>query len=170
LGNIRLRGIEVSDIDFVRASSEDPFVPQFSTVPAVWSEAAGREFIERQHQRLQEGSGYPLVLETLTTPGAVGFIGVWFREFDRGHLTLGYWTIPAARRRGFMTEALRGLSDWAFAHIGCDRHRLYIEEWNVASQKTGERAGFVYQPGLSGEEDVGGELRQLLVWERARAD
>jgi len=170
LENIRLRGIEASDIDFVRASSEDPFIPEISTVPALWSVAAGREFIERQYQRLPEGSGYPLVLETLTTPGAVGFIGVWFRELAQGHLTFGYWTIPAARRSGYMTEALRGLSDWAFAHIDCDRHRLYIEEWNVASRKTGERAGFVHQRGLSGEEDVGGELRQLLVWERARAD
>jgi len=158
----------MSDLNFVQASSEDPFIPQFTTVPAEWSEAAGREFIERQHQRLPEGSGYPLVLESLDEPGAIGFIGVWFREFDRGHLTLGYWTIPAARRSGFMSEALRGLSDWAFANIACARHRLYIEEWNIASQRTGERAGFVHQSGLSGEEVVGGETRQLLVWERGR--
>lgn len=168
LDSIRLRPFEMSDLDFVRASSEDSYIPTFTTVPPNWTEEAGREFIVRQKGRLEEGAGYPFVIERVSTPGAVGFIGFWFRQFDQGHMTFGYWTLPSARRSGVMAEALLGLSDWGFGNIDCDRHRLYIEEWNIGSQKTGERAGFIHQPGITAEEVIGGETKELLVWDRPR--
>lgn len=170
LKSLTLRPISDADLDFVRLSSLDDFIPQFTTVPAEWSEIAGREFISRQLTRLSEGSGYPFVIEPheqrAGDPAAVGFIGIWFREFDQGHLTIGYWAIEQARGRGLTGEALVGVSDWGFANLPGDRHRLYIEEWNVASQRTGEHAGFVHVPGVTGHEVVGGIEKELLVWER----
>lgn len=172
LDTITLRPITFDDINFVEAACADEYVRHISSLPYPCTQAAGREFIERQHQRLPEGSGYPLVIEPHeqhTSSLATGFIGVWFRQFvEHRHLTIGYWSIEAARGQGYMGQALRGLSDWAFDSIDCDRHRLWIEAWNIASQKTGERAGFVNQPGVRTVEELHGVQAEVLAWDRER--
>lgn len=168
LDAIVLRPIEDRDITFVEEVSADPFIPQFTTVPSVWSPDEGQAFIDRQKGRVAEGAGYPFVVERRSDSQTVGFIGIWFREIDQGHLTIGYFAAGSARRQGVMSAALIGLSDWAFAVLEPERHRLWIEGWNVASQKTGERAGFVHQPGVTGHEEVGGVMKELQAWDRHR--
>lgn len=172
LDSITLRPITFDDADFVAASATDPQVRKISSVPQVVTPESARAFIERQHQRLAEGAGYALVIEPHERVGmtaAVGHIGLWFRQFaEFNHLTLGYWSIESARGRGYMSQAVRGLSDWGFESIECDRHRLWIEEWNVASQKTGERAGFMHQPQVRAIEELHGASVEVLAWDRAR--
>lgn len=172
LASITLRPITADDIDFVEASCLDPYVCQISTMPNPFTIAEGHAFINRQHGRVAEGAGYPFVIEPHTPVGpirAVGFIGVWFRQrLEHGHLTFGYSTIKAARGLGLMSQALRGVSDWAFGSFDCNRHRLWIEAWNIASQRTGERAGFAHQTGVRALEDLHGVDTEVLAWDRAR--
>lgn len=134
LATITLRPITVDDIAFVTASAADPQICRISSVPSPCTPAGAREFIQRQHRRLPDGEGYPLVIEPR----------------------------PVA-------PALQGLSDWAFASIECDRHRLWIEPWNVASQRTGERAGFRPAVGVRSFEEINGDQVEVLAWDRTRA-
>lgn len=174
LASIRLRPITFDDVDFVVASAADPQVCRISSVPSPCTPAEARSFVERQHRRLPDGEGYPVVIEPrepdeTVRSGAVGFIGVWFRELAKhGHLTFGYWSIEAARGNGYVAAALQGLSDWAFESIDCDRHRLWIEPWNVGSQRTGERAGFQPVAGVRDFEEIEGAQVEVLAWERTR--
>lgn len=72
--------------------------------------------------------------------GSVGFHG---RPDATGRAEVGYQIEPASRGRGFATEAVRGLLDWAATEHGVRSFRASIEPDNAASLALAARLGFV---------------------------
>ena len=60
-------------------------------------------------------------------------------------MEIGYWLGEPYWGRGIATRAVRALIDYAFAHF--DLMRLYatVFEWNPASARVLEKAGFTYE-------------------------
>jgi ribosomal-protein-alanine N-acetyltransferase len=65
---------------------------------------------------------------------------VWIRNIDLGRASLGYWLGASARGRGAAAAALLAVSEWALENLEIVRLELFVEEWNVASWRTAERA------------------------------
>ena len=72
---------------------------------------------------------------------AVGSIGV----FCRGSCTaeLGYWLGRPFRGKGIMTKMVREICGQAFCRFAVDEIFAEPYEWNAASQRVLEKAGFV---------------------------
>jgi RimJ/RimL family protein N-acetyltransferase len=123
-GDVRLREWRYDDLACVEAASSDPRIPQGTTVPARYTEAEGRAFIERQWGRQTSGRGLSMAIAYRETDEAQGLV---FLGLDRirGHCDLGYWVIPTARRRGLGTEAIRLVSKWVLTET--DVHRLVAQ-------------------------------------------
>jgi RimJ/RimL family protein N-acetyltransferase len=66
---------------------------------------------------------------------------------------IGYWLGTPFNRRGYCTEAVKGLVDYAFTHLGAGRLEIRSQPANRRSCAVAERAGFVLE----------GVLRQSLV-------
>jgi RimJ/RimL family protein N-acetyltransferase len=155
-GVVLLRPWRLGDLACVRAASEDPVIPDGTTVPRTWSDEAGRAWIERQWTRepcslaiAPAGDGDALgcaVLLHRATPGVVG---------------LGYWVIGPARGRGLAARAVRLLRDWALGEGGLVRVEAHVEPGNVASERALRAAG-----GFERE----GALRSYLLLGERRAD
>ena len=86
--------------------------------------------------------------------GSVGFHGPPDAE---GRAEVGYQIQPPFRRRGFTTEAVRGLFDWAATTHGIDRFRASIASSNDASIGLVTGLGFV-PVGVHHDEIDGEEL------------
>jgi ribosomal-protein-alanine N-acetyltransferase len=81
-----------------------------------------------------------LLRETGEVVGGAGFKGA---PDDRGQVEIGYGISEPFRRRGYMSEALEGLCQWAFRQ---ERIRLILSEveyGNDSSVKTLLKNGFV---------------------------
>lgn len=86
----------------------------------------------------------------LSDPGAmVGDIGFhdrpgaqYLREYCDFGVEIGYSIAPAFRRRGFASEALRGMLDWASGHHGVRAFVLSISPANDASLRLAAAMGF----------------------------
>ncbi len=59
-----------------------------------------------------------------------------------GYGEIGYWTAPAARRRGVASRAVALLRDWAAAEPGLTLIEILVHRDNVASHGVPPRAGF----------------------------
>ncbi len=59
-----------------------------------------------------------------------------------GGLELGYWLHPAARGRGYATEAASAATRVAFELLGAHRVELHVDSRNTASVRLAERLGF----------------------------
>ncbi|GAA3101399.1 GNAT family N-acetyltransferase [Streptomyces rectiviolaceus] len=73
---------------------------------------------------------------------AVGGMGFHGPPDEEGVAEVGYDLVPAARGRGYASEALRSLSDRALAHPELTTLLAVIEPENVASQAVVTRAGY----------------------------
>jgi RimJ/RimL family protein N-acetyltransferase len=81
--------------------------------------------------------------------------GIWLDDVlvggidveDRGHTDayLSYVVFPAGRRRGVATESISLVTGWAFDNWPVDRVLAIIDELNLASRATAERAGLRYE-------------------------
>jgi len=164
--DIVLRDFRDSDLELIREVSTDPLIPLITTVPAEFSEAAGLAFIQRQRDRLTSREGYAFVIADAADDRPLGAIGVWIRDIDRGRASVGYWLRSSARGRGAMTMALLAASEWSLETLRIARLELYVEEWNVASWRTAEKAGFIREGLLRNWELIGGEWKDLYVYSK----
>jgi ribosomal-protein-alanine N-acetyltransferase len=91
-------------------------------VPDNWPAQDLQEFLPTYAQQLQAdpsllGWGTWLMIHRAerTVIGDLGFKG---RPDDEGTVEIGYSVLPAYRRQGFASEAVRALVDWALAQQG----------------------------------------------------
>jgi RimJ/RimL family protein N-acetyltransferase len=72
---------------------------------------------------------------------AVGVCGFKGQPTLYGSVELGYAMHEGFRNRGYMTEAVRGLIQWAFTHDNCNCVTAETLRDNFASQKVLKKAG-----------------------------
>jgi RimJ/RimL family protein N-acetyltransferase len=77
---------------------------------------------------------------------AVGGIGLMFKEdVFRKSVEIGYWLGEAYWGRGIATEAVRALTDYAFTSFDICRIFAGVYEWNPASMRVLEKAGYTLE-------------------------
>lgn len=106
-------------------------------------------------------------------------IGIWEREtqsflgdimlrphnWDIPFFEIGYWLRNSAEGHGYMTEAVRLLTDYAFAELGAKRMMMRIDERNVRSIAVAERLQFRREGTLRNQEMAAdGRLRNMIIF------
>lgn len=162
---VLLRAFSEADIPTVLDAATDPLIPVITTVPSTPDPELAAAFIARQHDRASSGQGYSFAIADHDDV-AVGQIGLWLRDIDRGRVSIGYWIAPAARGRGFGADALRTVAAWGERLPDVRRIELVVEPWNEASWRTAEHAGFEREGLLRSWQEVGGERRDMVMYSR----
>jgi RimJ/RimL family protein N-acetyltransferase len=88
---------------------------------------------------------------------AIGSIGFHGPPDADGRIEIGYRVDPVYRRRGFASEAVAAMFDWARGEHGIHRFRASIAPDNTASQAVVARFGF-RQTGVQWDDLDGEEL------------
>ena len=136
-----------------------PWTKEHKTVED--SEASVRRaraaFLERSELRLHL---YLKGTETL-----VGSSGLHRIDWEVPRFEIGYWCRTRFAGRGYTTEAVRGISAFAFDTLGAGRVEIRCDARNRPSARVAERAGFRLEGELRNNEvDTGGERRNTLVY------
>jgi RimJ/RimL family protein N-acetyltransferase len=71
----------------------------------------------------------------------VGDVGINPAEGEPGVIKVGYTMSPAVQGRGYATEAVRALLDYAFGTLGADVARAYASADNLPSIRVAEKVG-----------------------------
>jgi [ribosomal protein S5]-alanine N-acetyltransferase len=158
-GTILLRRWTETDIGCVEEASRDPRIPEGTTVPASFTEAEGRAWIERQWGRADTGEGLSLAIAEADSGEALGAAVLLLRP-QPGSAEIGYWVIPRARGRRLASRAVALLARWALTEAGLARVEALVEPANTPSQRILEGVGFQRE----------GHLRSYLVFGERRAD
>lgn len=145
---LRLRSVLARDIDDVHASCVDPELQRWIPLP--------EPGVPYTHQNAEH---FCLVTApSIRTGGEGQHWAILEREGDRfvGSMALlltrwpamvtevGYWISPWARGRGYATEAVMAVSQWALDQ-GFQRIELKAALGNTGSRRVAESAGFVHE-------------------------
>ena len=116
----------------------------------------------------REGSLLHLVIADRATGAYLGETMLALTEHSVGEV--GCCLVPAARGRGIATEALRLLTDWAFATLEVGRVQVFVAPENVAALGLAERAGFRREGVLRSYWEVDGARLDVVVLARVPGD
>jgi RimJ/RimL family protein N-acetyltransferase len=120
--------------------------------------------------RRNEGMPEPTTSFAIVLGGEpVGAIGLERRQdVDRRTPELGYWLGEPFWGRGLATEAARAVADYAFAMFDVERLEAGVFEWNPASGRVLEKAGFHFEARLVKAVFKDGRLIDRLLYARFR--
>jgi RimJ/RimL family protein N-acetyltransferase len=125
------------------------------------SEASARRaraaFLQRSELRLH------LYLKgTDTLVGSSGLQGI---NWEVPKFEIGYWCRSGFTARGYITEAVLGITAFAFDALGAKRVEIRCDSSNLASVRVAERAGFRLEGELRNNKvGTDGEPRDILIY------
>ncbi|MDQ3631814.1 MAG: GNAT family N-acetyltransferase [Actinomycetota bacterium] len=166
---VRLRPWSENDLGCVREAAIDPRIPEGTTVPRAFTDEAGLAFIRRQWERAENGDGVSLAIAEAVSDEARGLLWLAARP-QPGVVGVGYWVIPAARRRGLGRHAVRLAASWALGDASMTRVEAWVEPENTASRRVLESAGFSQDGLLRSFLCFGDRRTDALVFSRIAGD
>ncbi len=121
------------------------------------------QFLKREDLRLNlylKGS------ETL-----IGCSGLHRINWNVPKFEIGYWCRTPFTRNGYIREAVKGISNFAFKKLNAKRIEIRCDPLNVASRKIPEALGFQLEGTLRNDDRApNGELRDTLVFAKTDSD
>jgi RimJ/RimL family protein N-acetyltransferase len=97
--------------------------------------------------------------------GAVGAIGLVLKEdVFRRSAEIGYWLGEEFWGRGIVTQAVRAVTDYAFATFDLCRVYAGVFEWNPASMRVLEKAGYEFECRMKKSVTKDGETIDELIY------
>jgi ribosomal-protein-alanine N-acetyltransferase len=100
-----------------------------------------------------------------------GGVGLMLQEDVARHSAeIGYWLGQAYWGRGLMTEVVRCMTSWGFTSL--DLYRVYalVFEWNPASRRVLEKAGYILEGRLRKAALKDGQLLDQFAYAVTRHD
>ena len=133
------RGDEASLVRYannrnVSRNTRDRFPYPYTAADAdAWIERAGAE-------------ATPTSLAIVVDGEAVGGLGIELgQDVFRRSAEIGYWLGEPFWGRGIATEALRAMTEYAFAHFDICRLEAGVFSWNPASARVLEKCGYTLE-------------------------
>ncbi len=101
----------------------------------------------------------------------LGGIGMHPHDWQIGYFEIGYWLRASEIGHGYMTEAVRLLTDYIFAIHDANRVEIRCDARNISSAGVAKRLGFVQEAVVRNRELApDGTLRTMLYFSRIPTD
>ncbi len=105
-----------------------------------------------------------------STERLVGSVGLHRTDWELPKTEVGYWLRTSETGKGYATEAVNALTDWALNTLGAKRVSLITDELNQGSRAVAERCGFQLEGTLRNDAAApDGSLRNTCVYAKLRA-
>jgi ribosomal-protein-alanine N-acetyltransferase len=167
---VLLRALVPADVDALERHADDPAVARwlFDAFPQPYTRAAATAWAT--HEAASGDFGWVWAVE-------VGgeFVGCIGLKQDSGWLRcnaeIGYWIGQAHWRRGLASDAVRQVTDWAFAAVP-DVTRIHapILAGNEGSQAVARKCGYVREAVLPRSAIKDGKVVDRVVWAAYRTE
>ena len=130
-----------------------------------------REWVEQAVAKWRQREEMILSIWEKETGRFLGGTGLHPRNWDIPSFEVGYWIRRSAEGRGYVTEAMRLLVEYALEELRARRVEIRCDEHNVRSAAVALRLGFKQEALLRNHMlTPGGVLRNTLIFSRIPGD
>ena len=139
-----------------------PWMPWVHPVQTV---EQAEEFLRRAAARWLTHEDLMLLLWRKGDGLFVGGSGLHRIDWSVPSMEIGYWVRTSLAGQGYITEAVLGITAFAFKTLGAQRIEIRCDSRNTRSAAVAERAGYALEARLHHHaRDVDGGLRDTLVY------
>lgn len=139
---LRLRRSTAEDAETISAYRSDPEVHTHQGWERTDDESVRSDIVEMSRRSPGEPGGWvQFTVEERQSGRIVGDVGVAVTRSEPHVAKIGYTIAPAFQERGYATEAVRALVDYAFDTLGAEVVRAHASAENVASIRVAEKVG-----------------------------
>lgn len=167
IGEYKLRPWRMDDVPALTEHANNKMVADNlrDTFPSPYTEKDAKEWI--LHCQTE-----PLVNFAIATKnGAIGNIGAHIGpDIHRYSAEVGYWIGESYWNKGVMTLALKAFSGYAFDKLGMVRLYATVFEWNPASARVLEKAGYSLEGRLRKYVTKNGKIADALLYALVKED
>jgi RimJ/RimL family protein N-acetyltransferase len=129
------------------------------------------ESVRRSRVRFLERSDLRLQLLDRATGAFVGGSGLHRIDWALRSFEIGYWVRTSFAGRGYISEAVGGITRFAVEQLAANRIDIKCDTRNVRSRRVAERQGFTLEGVLRYEHrGVDGERTDTAVYAKVRWD
>ena len=140
--------------------------------PASLPWAMSEPSVDASEQFCREGeandrlrTSLPMLLFLKDSQVHVGNSGLHRLDWSVPKCEIGYWVRSRFAGQGYITEAVRAITAFAFRHLGMRRVEALPDEANLPSCRVSERAGYTLEGTLRHERcGPAGDLRNTRVY------
>ncbi len=124
--------------------------------------------VRRAYLRFLAREDLRLSLFMRGTDTLVGSSGLHRIDWEVPKFEIGYWVRKRYARQGLITEAVEGITRFAFQTLGAKRVEIRCDAKNVRSMAVAKRLDFVLDGTLRNDarDHITGELRDTLVFSK----
>jgi RimJ/RimL family protein N-acetyltransferase len=130
------------------------------------SESNTEANIREAHLKFLRREDLRLLIFLKDTQQFVGSSGLHRPNWSVPKFEIGYWIDTRLSGNGYMTEAVQGITNYAFTELKARRLEIRCDALNVRSQAIPEKLGFLLEGTLRNEDTSmdGKELRDTFVY------
>jgi len=165
------RETDASDVFQAISESRDYLLPWLPFAAHYQRVEEAQEFVNRCIAHWQLREDFPVGLWDLASGRFVGSSGLHPRDWNIPAFEVGYWLRREAEGHGYVTEAVKLLSEYAFMALGAQRVFIRCDARNARSAAVAARAGFVLEGRLRRDSIAyDGVLRDTLIYAMTAED
>lgn len=93
--------------------------------------------------------------------------GLHRMDWNAGKFEIGYWVRTKFAGQGYVSEAVNGVTDFAFRHLHANRVEIRVDARNIRSAAVAKRCGFLLE-GILRHDALGvdGDLHSTMIFSK----
>lgn len=129
------------------------------------------ESMRRSRVRFLERTDLMLLLFLKGTETLVGSSGLHRMDWEVPKFEIGYWCRTRFAGQDYVTEAVQGITDFAFDKLEARRVEIQCDTLNKASARVAEKAGYRLEGTLRNDQaSTSGDLRDTFIYSLIPSD
>lgn len=166
--HLHLREIAPKDLEDLFEMRTEPSMIEFSDKVLDKTREETKNYMKKMHQGVSEGEFIIWAMEHKETGKVIGTISIWNIRWEEMITELGYGMIPSYQKRGYMQEALKRITDYAFLKMNLRVIEAYTEEKNIASRRLLEKLHFK-ETGMEDDQGINSDrVYHMVVYRMER--
>lgn len=165
-----LRKMDPSDSPSLFRIWSDPDVTEFMNIDQFTDESQAREMIQFLNNLSDEDQAIRFTIIEKESGQIIGSGGYNFLDMEHAKAEIGYDIAKDYWGKGYATEAVGTLLEYAFSALSLNRVEAKVEPQNVSSIKVLQKLRFTHEGTLRQYEKIKGKFKDISIYSKLAAD
>ncbi|AZA99380.1 N-acetyltransferase [Chryseobacterium joostei] len=161
---LKLRRADVNDINELFAMRSDPDMMKYIPRPLATDLEEASTHLKIMDEKITSNEMINWAITLKDDPKMIGTIGYYHIKPEHYRAEIGYMLLPDYQGKGYVTEAITKVVNYAFTTMNLHSIEAVIDPENVASAKVLEKCNFIKESYFKENEFYNGQFLDTIIY------